>query len=109
MQYEGVITHIGDVEEIGENKTAKKTIVLEENTDREYKGGLAFDLWGEKVSLIDGYNVGDVITVHLNTRAREYNGRWYNSISWWKIEGNASSESAAPAPAKEEWDDDLPF
>lgn len=107
MQYEGIITHILDVEQIGANNTNKRTVILEENSDREYKGGLAFDLWGEKVSLIDTYKVGDVINVSLNVKVREYNGRRYNSISARKIEGNGSADAAAPA--KEEGDDDLPF
>lgn len=107
MQYEGIITHILDVEQIGANNTDKRTVILEENSDREYKGGLAFDLRWEKVSLIDAYKVGDIIKVSLNTKVREYNGRRYNSISAWKLEGNGSADVAAPAEKEE--DDDLPF
>ena len=107
MQYEGIITNILDVEQIGENKTDKRTVILEENSDREYKGGLAFDLWGEKVSLIDAYKVGDIINTSLNVKVREYNGRRYNSISAWKLEGKGSTDTTVPA--EKEGDDDLPF
>ena len=120
MKYEGVITHITDIEKIWENQIEKRTVVLEENSDREYKGWLVFDLWGEKVALIDPYKVGDVVTVSLNTKTREYNGRRYNSISAWRIEGNASGNANANTPANtgsadastkkaDDGDDDLPF
>gem|GEM_PF-3499954 len=37
MQYEGKITYIGDVETVGQNNLQKRTVVLEEYTDREFK------------------------------------------------------------------------
>lgn len=112
MQYEWKIVKILPIEQVGQNNTDKCSIVLEENRDSEYKGWLVFDLWGEKTSLIDGYAEWDIIIASLNSRAREYNGRWYNSLSAWKIEWTPSSnasahaESAAPVAAV---DDDLPF
>lgn len=103
MQYSGKVTYIGPVEEIGENKTPKITFVLTEITDREYPGSLAVDIWGDKTGLIDGVAEGDEITAFLNSRSREYNGRYYNSISAWRIEkGNGGT-------TKPEEDEDLPF
>jgi hypothetical protein len=57
MQYEGTITHIGEVETIGQNALQKRTVVLEEITEREYKGGIAFDLIKDKVTLINPFSV----------------------------------------------------
>ena len=37
MQYEGTITYIGDIETVGQNALQKRTVVLEEITDREFK------------------------------------------------------------------------
>lgn len=88
MQYEGTIVKILPLETVGQNNTEKRTIILEENRESEYKGGIAFDLWGEKIAMIEGHNEGDTVTVSLNSRVREYNGRRYNSISAWKIEGS---------------------
>jgi len=106
MQYEGKIIKILPVEKVGKNQTEKRTVILEENRDSEYKGGIAFDLWGEKMSMIEGHNEWETITAHLNARAREYNGKWYNSISAWKIEGVSSAEAEWFVPAE---NDDLPF
>lgn len=103
MQYEGKIIYIGDVETVGQNGLQKRTFVLEEITDREFKGSIAVDLIKDKTALIDNYNVGDVVKVSLNSRANlaQTSGRYYNSITAWRIEGgNAASSSQ---------NDDLPF
>jgi single-strand DNA-binding protein len=70
----------------------------------------------EKVALVDSISEGSVITVSFNTRATEYNGRYYNNLNGWRIEGNnasGSNEQSAPAAKKqakiEEDFDDLPF
>jgi hypothetical protein len=58
------------------------------------------DLLGEKTELIKQYKVGDHVKVSLNYRAKEYDGRRFNSIGAWKIEGDASSSNGG---------DELPF
>jgi glucan biosynthesis protein len=65
---------------------------MEEDSDKQYKDSIMIDFVGEeKVTLIDGVSEGSVITVHFNTRATEYNGRHYNNLNGWRIEG-ASTE-----------------
>ena len=89
----------------------KQTLVLEEETDREYKGGLAVDFFKEKTELLSGVNVGDLITVYINTRVNESKtqpGRYFNSITAWRMEQGAGSESKGSSK-KEEANDDLPF
>ena len=104
MIYEGKITHIGQEELVGKNELPKRTIVLEEISDNEWKGGVAFDLFKERTSLIDGYKQGESIRAHLNVRVNEYNGRYYNSVSAWKIE-----RLDAAAAGGQSYDEDLPF
>lgn len=61
--------------------------------------------------------VGESVTCQIDIDAREYNGRWYNSIQIWKVDRNVSqapvqpqqpsqSQSSAPTPQP---GDDLPF
>lgn len=105
MQYEGTITFIGEIETVGQNALQKRTVVLEEVTDREFKWGLAFDLIKDKVNLIDPFHVGDTVKVSLNFRTNysENTQRYYTSISAWRIDGmNAGAWNSAQ-------DDDLPF
>jgi hypothetical protein len=88
----------------------KQTIVLEEETDREYKGGLAVDFFKEKTELLSNVKIGDLITVYINTRVNESKtqpGRYFNSITGWRMEQGAGNESKGSS--KKEESDDLPF
>jgi hypothetical protein len=81
---------------------------LEEETDREYKGGLAVDFFKEKTELLTNIKVGDLITVYINTRVNESKtqpGRYFNSITGWRLEAGTGSKSEG----KKEENDDLPF
>ena len=101
MQYQGFVKFIGPKETFGEG-IEKQTIVLEENTDREFKGSIAVDFFRDKINLLADVNTGYLITVHLNSRANESKnqpGRWFNSITCWRIEKAAASTS----------NDELPF
>ncbi len=107
MQYTGTVKFIWKKEEVGVNALIKQTIVLEEDTDREFKGGLAIDFFKEKTDLLNDVNVGDMITVYINTRVNESKtqpGRYFNSISGRRLEaGNTGGWD------KKEEGDDLPF
>jgi len=133
MNYEGKIVNILAVETIATwwGDRQKQTIVLEENRDSEYKWWIVIDFRWEKVSLIAELKVGDLVNVWLNSKAREYNGRWYNAITGRKIEklwwgdswpvvppANTAAPVTAPAtpataqaaaPATQEYEDELPF
>ena len=107
MQYEGIVKVICPKEVIG-NDLEKQTLVLEENTDREFKGSLAVDFFRDKIALLEGVKVGDVVTVQLNSRCNESKtqaGRYFNSITCWKL----TAGQGAPASAAPKADDDLPF
>ena len=86
MQFTWKILNIGEIQTVGKNNLEKRTVVLEEHTEKEYKGGIAFDLIKDKTSLIDKFKIWDVVDVSLNFKASEYNGRYFTNISAWKIE-----------------------
>ena len=112
MQYTGTVKFIWPKETIGANALEKQTIVLEEETDREFKGGLAVDFFKEKTELLSNVKVGDLITVHINTRVNESKtqpGRYFNSITWWRLEAGSSSGNESKPSSKKEDNDDLPF
>ena len=94
-------------ETVGQNNLRKVTFVLEEDTDKEYKGSVAIDIFGDKVDMIKEFKKWEKVKAGLNFRAREYNGKRYNGVSARKIDkaagATASSNPSAPA------DDDLPF
>ena len=97
-------------------------------TQEQYPKKMCFEVFG--TDKLKEFNIrnNDLIKVHFDITAREYNGKWYNSIRAWKVEhvnqdGSAAGATAnqvaassqqAPAtqsaaPAAKESDDDLPF
>ena len=59
-----------------------QTYVIE--TQEQYPKKLAFDVINDK---IDQFNiqVGEFLTVQFDINAREYNGRWFNSVNAWNV------------------------
>lgn len=104
MEFEGIITMMWTEETVWQNSTRKITLVIEEDSDRDYKQSLVLEqLWDKKVDLAKWFAQWDKVRATLDCRAREYNGRRYNSLSAWRIEkswGTSSSNSSS---------DDLPF
>lgn len=102
-------------------------------TQEQFPKKMCFEVFG--TDKLKEFNIrnNDLIKVHFDITAREYNGKWYNSIRAWKVEhvnqdGSAAGDTAnqfaasspqAPAPqtpatpvaapTTQEIDDDLPF
>ena len=108
MHYIGTITNLLKEELVGANQLRKRSVVVEEITDRDYKGSIVVDFYKEKCDVLNNFKVGDTVKVWLNFRANEYNWKWYNSVSWWSINAESSSTPNA-TPPKNSYEDDLPF
>lgn len=94
-------------------------------TQEQYPKRMCFEVFG--IDKLKEFNIrnNDLIKVHFDISAREYNGKWYNSIRAWKVEhvnpdgsvvGSTAAvpvaqaqAPAAPAPATQESEEDLPF
>lgn len=99
-------------------------------TQDQFKKRVCFEVFG--TDKLKEFNIrnNDLIKVHFDINAREYNGKWYNSIRAWKVEhvnpdgsvvgyaaaapvAQAPVAQAAPAPAAtpatQEREEDLPF
>ena len=62
-----------------------KTILVVEEMKEEYPGSMAIDFinqWAKQVQSIEKW---DLVEVEVNFRAREYNGKRYNSLNGWRI------------------------
>lgn len=61
--------------------------------------------------------VGEIVEVHFDIDAREYNGRWYNSISAFRVDrigqntAQQPQQTVQPAPLQNGsgGSDDIPF
>jgi glucan biosynthesis protein len=86
---------------------AKRQIVV--TTNETYPQDIAIDFMGDKITQINNFEVGNPVTVSINIRGNEYNGKYYNSINGWKIAntiGQVNNNDQQPAREKVE---DLPF
>jgi single-strand DNA-binding protein len=89
MQVKGTIKAIGEVVVVSE-KFKKRDLVL------TFEGGQfpqdrLHQLTQDRVSLIDGYKVGEVVNVSINYNGREWTSptgevKYFNTDEVWKIE-----------------------
>ena len=57
---------------------SSQTAVIE--THEQYPKRVAFDVLGDKITEFN-LHVGEEVTVSFDINAREYNGKWYNSVN----------------------------
>ena len=101
------------------NEWKSQEYVIE--TQEQYPKKCCFNVFGaDKISEMN-IQAGEVVTIHINIDAREYNGKYYNDIRAWRVErGTAPAAADIPvidAPKVEVPDfgkaandpDDLPF
>jgi hypothetical protein len=95
---------------------------LLESYDQPYPRKCVFSVWG--ADRLQQFNLkeGDNVAVDIDVDAREYNGRYYNSLRAWRVTRiTPPAPQAAPvqpittapvqpaAPAQPNPEDDLPF
>lgn len=73
-------------------------------THEQYPRKCCFDVFGEDRLSAFKIQLGEELRVSFDINAREYNGRWYNSLRAWKVEriDPAAAQAAtynAPQPA----------
>lgn len=83
MEVNGKVILVGNTEEVGQNGFTKRMVVVE--TLEQYPQKLAIDFVKDKTSVLDGYKVGDNVSVAINLRGSEYNGRYFVNLQGWRI------------------------
>ena len=91
-------------------------------THEQYPRKMCFDVFGEDKINQFNIQVGEELTVHFDIDAREWQGRWFNSIRAWKVDRvavqTAPTEADVPFPpmsaapvdfSASDEKDDLPF
>ena len=67
------------------------------------------DLFKDKCSVLDNYQVGQRVTAAFNIRGSEYNGKYYVTLNAWKINPAEGVQATPPPVAASGQDDDLPY
>jgi len=114
---EGKLHKIYDTEQKSASFQAREFVI--EMVDGQYPQMVKFQLVQDKCNLIDGYNEGEEIAVDFDLRGREWNGKYFTNLQAWRIGrldgaqgqggGQGGAQSAQPAPAGGDFDDDIPF
>ena len=73
------------------NQWRSISYVLE--TQEQYPKKLAFDVTNDKIDQLN-IQLGEILTVQFYINAREYNGRWFNSVNAWNVIRQAQQATA---------------
>ena len=77
----------------------RKQDFVVEFPDGNFTSQACFTAFGDdRVNELGRFQVGDMVKVSFNVRAREYNGRWYNYLRPWRISPVGESAPAGQAP-----------
>lgn len=76
------------------NEWKKQEFLLE--TQENYPKKVCFTLFNK---LEQCPSIGEEVVVHFDIDSHEYNGRWYNQVTAWKVEKETSSPATQQAPA----------
>lgn len=106
MTVTGTVHHIGQVETFSSGFT-KRTLVVHNGS--EYDPLVPIEFKKDKGALLDRLRLGQDVTVHINLGGREYNGKYFPSVTGWKLEGATSAPAPEPVSAPDPDGDDLPF
>ncbi len=87
----------GGVSQRTGNSWKSQEFVIE--THDQYPKKCMFRVFGEDRLRDWNIQVGEELTVSFDIDAREYNGRWYNDISAWKVTRGGAEAAPAVAPA----------
>ena len=100
LTIKGAIKLIKSIKVISDKFSVREFVIT---TADKYPQEVIFQTVNDKMDTIAPYGQGQVVTVSFNVRGREYNGRYYNTLDAWKVQG----EATAPSVVNDQmpWDD----
>ena len=97
----------------------KQEFVVTLDGGGNYPDEICVSAFGEKIEIVQNMTVGQHVDLLVDTRAQEYNGRYFNSVSLYRIGGDTPQPQQADLPApvtvdpvpvfEQSADDGLPF
>lgn len=75
------------------NSWMSQSYVLE--THEQYPKRVCFEVFGQDKIQAMNIQPGQELTVSFDINAREYNGRWFNSVRAWKVQPAVATQPAA--------------
>lgn len=97
------LIQFGEVTE-GTNKKGepwRKGVVIFETEDEKYPKQIAIDFFNSRLEEVAKLRVGDTCNVKFDISSREYNGKFYTSLSAYGIEPLSESQPQAQQPQQQ--------
>lgn len=102
MQITGRIKMIGQTQEVSQSFRKRELVVT---TDEQYAQHILIEFHQDKCEVLNGYQVGQQVTIDLNLRGREWvnpqgETKYFNTIQGWRITavGQPVQQPMQPAP-----------
>ena len=86
----------GGVSKTGNSWKVQEYVI---ETHDQYPRKMCFDVFGEDKINQFNIQIGEELTVHFDIDAREWQGRWFNSIRAWKVDRAQAGPDMPPADA----------
>ena len=90
---------------------SKQNFVID--TGAQYNPLICYQVFGDKVDLLNNFKEGQEVEVKFNVSSREFNGKYYHNLDAWFISGEKNVkpkvEQLAKAIDAEDESQDLPF
>ena len=91
LTMKGAIKLINPIKVISDKFSVREFVIT---TGDKYPQEVIFQTVNDKMDIIAPYGQGQEVTVSFNVRGREYNGKYYNTLDAWKVQGDAAAPSA---------------
>lgn len=87
----------------------KQNFVID--TGAQYNPEICFQVFGDKIDILNNFKEGQEVEVKFNVSSREFNGKYYHNLDAWFISGqkNVKPEVEQLAESIDANNDSLPF
>ena len=106
MEIKGKITEIFPTQEVS-GSFKKREFVLEFAENPQYPEFIKLEMIQDKCSLLDGFQVGNEVSVAFNLKGRKWNDpkggvKYFNTLQAWKIQNASAGQGASQAGMPEQ-------
>jgi len=106
LEIEGKLHKVFPIENKSGNFQAREFVVEVESG--QYPQFAKFQLVQDRCGLIEDYSEGENIKVHFDLRGREWQGKYFTTLTAWRLDRTSKAEKSS-TPDTTTKDDDLPL
>jgi hypothetical protein len=103
LTMKGAIKLINPIKVISDKFSVREFVIV--TGDAKYPQEVIFQTVNDRMDVIAPYGQGQEVEVYFNVRGREYNGRYYNTLDAYKVQGTSVPPPASVVNDQMPWDD----